>query len=152
MLFRSHTIEGRKGWAESEKSRKELGYNQNTWIPTGGIPISGVDENGNEVSLFIEPERYWSRLSGVNESNVFDSSFIRFKELSLTYNFPKRFFENLFIDNSSISVFGSNLGYLLRRTKGFAPQSSLSSGKAQGIESFAFPTTRSFGVKVLIRI
>ena len=147
-----NTIGGRKNWAESENAREELGYTQQEWIATGGIPISGVDEDGNQVSVFLEPERYWSRLSGVNQTNVFDSSFIRLKEVSISYNLPKQYFENLFLESASISVFGSNLGYIIRKTEGFSPQSSLSSGKAQGIESYAFPTTRSIGAKIMINI
>lgn len=147
-----HTIDGRKSWINSENARMELGYSQQEWIATGGIPISGVDEDGNQVSGFLEPERYWSRMSGVNEANVFDSSFVRLKEVSISYNFPERYFENLFLESASISLFGSNLAYIVRETKGFSPQSSLSSGKAQGIESFAFPTTRSIGAKILIKI
>ena len=147
-----NTIEGRKNWVDSENAREELGYTQQEWIATGGIPMSGVDEDGNQVSVFLEPERYWSRLSGVNQANVFDSSFIRVKEISISYNLPKRYFENLFLESASISVFGSNLGYIMRKTEGFSPQSSLSSGKAQGIESYAFPTTRSIGAKIMINI
>jgi hypothetical protein len=103
---------------------------------------------GEPVSSFLNPERYWSRLSGINEANVFDASFIRLTEVSVGYSLPKSFTSKLHLNNCSIRVCGSNLGYLLRNTPGFTPQASLSSGKAQGIETFAFPTTRSVGAKI----
>jgi hypothetical protein len=143
-----HTLLGRKGWYTSERERVELGYRPEEWIPTGGIPISGVTESGESLTSFLNPERYFSRLSGINEANVFDASFIRLTEVSIAYSLPKSFTTKLHLNGCSFSVFGSNLGYLLRNTEGFAPQASLSSGKAQGIETFAFPTTRSVGVKV----
>ena len=143
-----NTLLGRKGWYTSERERVELGYRPEEWIPTGGVAINGLNESGLPISAFLNPERYWSRLSGINEANVFDASFVRLTEVSVGYSLPKSFTSKLHLKNCSISVFGSNLGYLLRNTTGFSPQASLSSGKAQGIETFAFPTTRSVGAKI----
>ncbi len=147
-----NTIEGRNGWYQSEQERIALGYRPDQWTPTNGVPIEGVDEQGNPIKHFVNPQRYWSRLSGINEANVFDSSFIRLRELSISFQLSDALNKVLALNDFRISVFGSNLAYLLRHTQGFAPQSSLSSGKAQGIESFAFPELRNFGLRLNIGI
>ncbi|MCY4161827.1 MAG: SusC/RagA family TonB-linked outer membrane protein [Flavobacteriaceae bacterium] len=147
-----HTIEGRNGWYQSEQERTTLGYRPNEWIPTNGVRVEGVDEQGNPVQHYVNPQRYWSRLSGINEANVFDSSFVRLRELSVSFQLSNTMKKILPFNDFRISVFGSNLAYLLRHTEGFAPQSSLSSGKAQGIESFAFPELRNVGVRLNIGI
>ncbi|MCY3998908.1 MAG: SusC/RagA family TonB-linked outer membrane protein [Flavobacteriaceae bacterium] len=145
-----HTIEGRNGWYQSEQERVALGYRPNEWIPTNGVAVEGVDEQGNPIEHFVNPQRYWSRLSGINEANVFDSSFVRLRELSISFQLSKALNKVWPLNDFRISVFGSNLAYLLRHTEGFAPQSSLSSSKAQGIESFAFPELRNVGVRLNI--
>lgn len=143
----TNSLLGRKAWYNSEKDRIALGYRPEEWIPTGGVSISGVNEAGASTTTFLNPERYFSRLSGINEANLFDASFIRLTEISLSYSLPKNWVSKIHLNACSFSLFGSNLGYLLRNTSGFSPQASLSSGKAQGIETYAFPTTRSIGIK-----
>jgi TonB-linked SusC/RagA family outer membrane protein len=147
----SHTVVGRDAWYKSEADRIALGYTQAEWIPTGGIRVDGVDAEGNPVANnFLNPQQYWSRMSGINESNIFDASYIRLNEISVSYRFKLKSTKpqppSLFL-----SVFGNNLGYLYSKTPGFAPQASFSSGKSQGIELFAFPIVRSIGAKINVQ-
>ena len=50
------------------------------------------------------------------------------------------------------SVIGRNLAILLKNTDHFDPEMSLGSGNAQGIESGAYPTTRSIGFNLKLGI
>jgi TonB-linked SusC/RagA family outer membrane protein len=147
----ANTLEGRDDWYESEADRIRLGYTTSEWIPTGGLLVEGVDEQGSPLSNnFVDPQRYWSRMAGIDENFVFDASFIRLNEITLGYQLPKQAVRQLKMQGIGLSVFVNNALFLKKHTPGFAPQSSYSSGKAQGIESFAYPLTRSFGGRVSV--
>lgn len=144
----AHTVAGRDGWYKSENERIALGYTPAQWIPTNGVLLEGVDKNGEPKRNYVNPQQYWSRMASINEAALFDASFVRINEVSLSYSLPLRSAKSKVARSVGLSVFGSNLGYLYRKTPGFAPQSSFSSGKAQGIELFAFPVARSLGAKI----
>ena len=144
----AHTVAGRDGWYKSENERLALGYTPAQWIPTNGVLLEGVDKNGEPKRNYVNPQQYWSRMASINEAALFDASFVRINEVSLSYSLPLRSAKSKVARSVGLSVFGSNLGYLYRKTPGFAPQSSFSSGKAQGIELFAFPVARSLGAKI----
>lgn len=147
-----NTIIARDAWNKSEEERKRLGYSTAEWIPTGGIKIDGVDENGILVSNYVNPQQYWGRLAGINEASIFDASFISISELALNYQVPKKLLSSFRIKTASVSLVGNNLGFLLRNTVGFSPQASFSSGRSQGIELYAFPSIRSIGFKINLQI
>ncbi|MEY3053090.1 MAG: hypothetical protein RLY31_2875 [Bacteroidota bacterium] len=146
-----NTLEGRDEWYQSEADRIELGYSANDWIPTGGLLVVGVDEEGNAVdNNYVDPQRYWSRMAGIDENFVYDASFIRLNEIFMGVTLPKEWLSKIKVQQAGVNLFANNVGFLLRKTPGFAPQSSFSSGKSQGIESFAYPLTRSFGARLNI--
>ena len=147
----ANTLPGRDGWYKSESERIALGYTPAQWIPTNGLLVEGVDKNGEPKKNFINPQQYWARMAAINESSVFDASFVRINEVALGYNFPLQKPKSGNARSIAVSVFGSNLGFLYRKTPGFAPQSSFSSGKSQGIELFAFPIARSVGAKINVQ-
>lgn len=144
----ANTIPGRDGWYKSESERIGLGYTPAQWIPTNGILVEGVDKNGEPKRNYVNPQQYWSRMAAINEAALFDASFVRLNEIALSYQLSIRTAASKPARSITISAFGSNLGYLYRKTPGFAPQSSFSSGKSQGIELFAFPVARSIGAKI----
>jgi len=146
-----NSIKGRDGWYKSENERIALGYTPAQWIPTNGFLVEGVDKKGEPKRNFINPQQYWARMAAINESAVFDASFVRINEISINYNLPLRKSKANTARAIGLSVFGSNLGFLYRKTPGFAPQSSFSSGKSQGIELFAFPIARSVGAKINVQ-
>lgn len=147
----THTIAGRDGWYKSESERVALGYTPAQWIPTNGLLVEGVDKKGEPKRNYINPQQYWARMAAINESAIFDASFVRVNEVALSYNFSLKKPKSGNARALAVSVFGSNLGFLYRKTPGFAPQSSFSSGKSQGIELFAFPIARSVGAKINVQ-
>ena len=147
----ANTITGRDGWYKSESERVALGYTPAQWIPTNGLLVEGVDKKGEPKRNYINPQQYWARMAAINESAIFDASFVRVNEVALSYNFPFKKPKSGNARALAVSVFGSNLGFLYRKTPGFAPQSSFSSGKSQGIELFAFPIARSIGAKINVQ-
>jgi hypothetical protein len=79
--------------------------------------------------------------------NIYDGSFVKLREVSITYRLPKNIFGNVF-QNASISAVGSNLWIISKNVPHADPESGLSAGNGQGYLSGSYPTMRTFGVKL----
>ncbi len=116
-----------------------------------------VDETGAPTgtpnNISINAEDLWNRLGGrntpVGEAFIRDASNIRLRELSFGYSIPESVLANLPFRSASVSLVGRNLFFLTNKTEYFDPEAVQSvNNNAEGLNSFALPTTRSFGVSV----
>jgi TonB-linked SusC/RagA family outer membrane protein len=116
-----------------------------------------VDENGEPTStpnnIEISAEDLWNRLGGrntpVGEAFIRDASNIRLRELSFSYNVPASTLSGLPFRSARFSLVGRNLFFFSNKTEYFDPEAVQSvANNAEGLNSFALPTTRSFGVSV----
>lgn len=123
----------------------------------GGIVLPGVTETGEPNTVHISQERVENRAIIIArrealDDYLYDTSFIRFRYASLTYNLPKSIYEQLgFVKGASISFIGRNLGLLLSRTPGLDPESQLYTDNKQGIEKTTLPPVRSWGFNVNLK-
>jgi TonB-linked SusC/RagA family outer membrane protein len=81
---------------------------------------------------------------------VLDASYVKLRELSLSYNLPKNLLAKTFIKDASVSLVGRNLWIIYKATNHFDPEAATSAGNMQGIESGAYPSTRTYGVDLKI--
>ena len=81
---------------------------------------------------------------------IFDASYIKLREVALSYTLPGTFLMNSFIKNASISLVGRNLWIIHKNTYHFDPESATSAGNQQGIENGAYPTARTYGIDLKI--
>ena len=82
--------------------------------------------------------------------NVYDASYVKLREASLSYTLPQNLVDRTPFTRLQISVIGNNLAILSKNTPYFDPEAILSSGRYQGIESGAYPSTRTWGVNLTI--
>ncbi|MBD0368635.1 MAG: SusC/RagA family TonB-linked outer membrane protein, partial [Flavisolibacter sp.] len=83
---------------------------------------------------------------GVSENFIEDASFIKLRNVTLSYQFPSAILSRTkFITGASFSLTGNNL-WLHTDYSGFDPESSsMSSGSiSDGFAGFTYPATRSF--------
>ncbi|MEQ8470589.1 MAG: SusC/RagA family TonB-linked outer membrane protein [Marinoscillum sp.] len=109
-----------------------------------GITLSGVNVDGNTVNSTVTGQNYFGALAGISKIHVYDADFIKFRSLSLTYDFPKIGK----MKGLSLSVVGRNLFYISRNTPNIDPESNYNNSNAQGIEYLGLPTSRSFGINL----
>jgi TonB-linked SusC/RagA family outer membrane protein len=123
----------------------------------GGETAVLVDEAGAPTStpnnLQVSAEDLWNRLGGrntpVGEAFIRDASNIRLRELSFSYNVPESTLSALPFRSASLSIVGRNLFFFSNKTEYFDPEAVQSvDNNAEGLNSFAPPTTRSFGVSL----
>ncbi|TVZ26880.1 TonB-linked SusC/RagA family outer membrane protein [Gillisia sp. Hel_I_86] len=115
-----------------------------------------LNEAGDAVpnTVAVSPQSYWQSFANASivEGNVFDATFIKWRELSLTYTFPREVIENTFIKGARIGVQGRNLAIFNSDVPHVDPESSLggAASNLQGIERGGVPSTRSFGMNLNI--
>lgn len=120
--------------------------------------IYHYDENGNEVAgtgavnnnTVKLDQNYYTYVGGgftINEPFVEDASWVRLRELSLSYSIPtKALNQTKFIKGVTFGFVGRNL-LLWTKYKGVDPETSLVGGqKAQGLDYFNNPGTKSYGI------
>jgi hypothetical protein len=82
---------------------------------------------------------------GVSENFVEDASWVRLRSLTLSYNLPDKWFQNIFIKNTAVSLTGNNL-WLWTPYSGYDPEnsSSPSGSNVDGFAGFTYPAVRSY--------
>lgn len=121
----------------------------------GFIVGDGVDADGNVNTVQADPEDYWGRIGGgtIGEEFVYDASFVKLRELSLSYRLPARLLVKTPIKFASISLVARNLWLLYSNVDNLDPE-SLYNNTQQGIglEHAGVPQTRSIGFNVNVRM
>lgn len=141
---------------------------EHTYIIPGfyGNPLTGeplLDGAGNRIpnstqitmnDLYFSPTTNSNTfaINSVDEASIYDATVYRLREISLSYDLPKRFLENTFIGSMSIAAVGNNLWYFapnVPKYTNFDPDvTSYGSSNLQGIETQAAPSSKRYGIKL----
>jgi len=120
-----------------------------------GIVGQGVKDDGagNFVpnDVVVPAKTYYQTAFGnqVGESSVFDASYVKLRQMSLSYNIPLDLFRNIPIQSMSFSLIGRNLAILYKNAPHIDPESAFSSSNAnQGLESGQIPSARSIAFSI----
>lgn len=83
------------------------------------------------------------------EGNIFDTSYLKFRELRIQYNLPSRWMQSTALSRASVSFLANNL-FIWTNFPGYDPEAATLSDGAitPGVETGGFPSTRSYGVSV----
>lgn len=93
---------------------------------------------------------YKAYYNGVDSRNVLDADYIKLREVTLSYTFPKKWAGPF--ANVTVSAFGRNLATWGLDKKGFDPEmASYGSGNVQGIEGGSLPSTRTYGMNLKLQ-
>ncbi|MBL0032323.1 MAG: TonB-dependent receptor [Bacteroidetes bacterium] len=140
------------------KETAEGGIRENGLI-LEGVEQTGVDASGNPISdgtpntTSIAAIDHFFLDGGyvITAADVYDASFIKFRELSLTYALPKKLFLKSSIQGVSVSLVGRNLAILHKNVPNIDPESAVSTSNVQGLEGAQLPTERTYGVTLNVR-
>jgi hypothetical protein len=128
-----------------------------------GVVQVGQDEAGNPIFEqnatpvdFANPANgvggtKWTRYGfGFTNDNVEDASWVRLRDVTLSYSLPGRLLDNSPITALDISLTGRNL-WLKTKYKGIDPEANLTgSSNGFGLEYFGMPNTKSYGVALKV--
>lgn len=109
-----------------------------------------VLEGDNDIEI-VRGQTFWSnRMDAITESNVYSTSFVRLREVALSYALPATLLNKTPVRNASIVLTGRNL-FLHTDYPNFDPETSVGgSGNFQGLEYVSLPQARSYGVGLKI--
>ncbi len=105
------------------------------------ITITGTNINtGEPMTAQVSMEDYWNAASEISEAAIYDTDYLKMRDLTLTYNLPK-------IGIFDISVYGFARNVLVwAKMPNLDPESSIGNNNAGGyFERFSIPNTSSFG-------
>ena len=126
---------------------------------TGGPIVNSAGttiENGQAFRGYITDfgagnvavdSEWWTTNGGgfgdVGTQFIMDGSWVKLREVSLTYDFESDLVDRLGLDNMSLAVSGRNL-FTWTDIEGFDPENNLTgASKGRGLEYFSNPGTRS---------
>jgi TonB-linked SusC/RagA family outer membrane protein len=117
-----------------------------------------VDSDGNPVgtegSTSMWMNDYYNLLGwkgGIAEMHIHDASFVKLREVALTYTLPTSALAGLPVAGVDVSFVGRNLAILYKNTPWSDPEAGLSAGNLQGYQSGAYPTLREVGVNLRVK-
>ena len=118
-------------------------YDESAGPELAGKPVTGA---------WVAVQDYWTHNTIRDISRfVYDASYIKLREITLSYDFPKKWFAKTPIQSLRISAVGRNVATLFANCpKGLDPQATNTTGNAQGYErGFNLPeATYGFDIKV----
>ncbi len=116
-------------------TKESLPYHEGTMV------AAGIDEStGQPNAVEVSKQDYYQSYYNVTESGIYDTSFLKLRDVTLNYNLPR-------IGMFDISVFGFARNILVwAKMPNFDPESSQGNGNMGGyFERFSIPNTSSYG-------
>lgn len=151
------TLQGRDEWYRSEEQREAAGIAKGAanWKPTGGFVAPGVIDNGDGTyrpnDIFINPEDYWmSVCRNAPSMFIYDNSYIKCRELTLTYQVPATWLHN-WIKGLSVSFVARNPFIVWKNIPDIDPDSNYNNTTGMGLEYGSLPSRKSYGFNVNIK-
>lgn len=124
---------------------RELGI-----IGEGVVKNSDGTYSPNTTRITEEAWYYYNAFRRDNvEANTFDASYVKLREVSISYNFSKKITQVAQLQNMSISLVGNNLA-LWTKVPDIDPDTQAINGGTllPGFEVLQLPSSKSYGVKL----
>jgi TonB-linked SusC/RagA family outer membrane protein len=139
----------------------ETTYNdRNPWIIPNSVVANGKDDDGNTVydenTIPVDFDSVTAFYNGgenpvIQGTHVIDKTFIRMRDLSLSYAFPKGIVEKLDLSNLTFSVYGKNLFLWTPAENPYTDPETTTYGRGISSEFGEFatnPSQRTYGASV----
>ena len=82
---------------------------QSTRVYQDGIMVEGVTESGSKNEEVVSAEKYYHRIYSIAEANVYDASYVKLREVALSYRLPRLWTQKLHLQEASVTLTGRNL-------------------------------------------
>jgi len=128
-----------------------------TTAPTGavvyddGMIFKGVYADGTPNNTVLSAQEYYKASYNISEAYLYSSTYVKLREVKLTYNVDKKLVKKLGLAGASFTASGRNLFFIYKDAPNIDPESAFNTGNAQGLESLSLPTTRSFSLNVNLK-
>jgi hypothetical protein len=114
------------------------------------LTIAGVDSaTGLASATKVSAEQYFHALAGIAEPWVYDASYVKLREVRMTYSLPTRFLPGFREHALRVSLVGRNL-LTQAAAPNIDPETTLSTRGVFGFEMGQLPSWRSVGIHVTV--
>jgi hypothetical protein len=153
----AHTLNGRLEGTEYYMDASDPRIAAAELTPMSGVymiapgVVHNADGSYSPNTKVITTEAYYKeyyRMANV-ETNSFDASFLKLREVRLDYSLPKQILDKTPLTNLRVGLYGRNL-YVWSKFPLFDPEASALTGStiSPGIETGSLPTARTFGINI----
>lgn len=116
-----------------------------------GIIVDGVTADGQKNTVVVSAQDYYKSIYNISEAFTYDASFVKLREIQLTYVFNKSLIQKIGLQGANISVVARNLAFLYKKVPNIDPEVALNTSNGQGVESLSLPSTRTFGFNLSLQ-
>ncbi|MFR0678306.1 SusC/RagA family TonB-linked outer membrane protein [Dysgonomonas mossii] len=133
-----------------------------------GVFAEGITKNGQDVGGMsyreayekglvgpIAAHQYYDNLyswgTGIREASRFECSYVAVREISISWDIPRKWLQKVYVKNAAFSLVGRNLGYIYNSLPdNINPDVTSTNRSTQFVELGGSPLTRSLGFKLNI--
>jgi len=162
----SATLEFRQGgeilndseafWVYSglSKTTEDRYYSASTPSANATAVFDGIIESTGQKSNIAAPltNGYYHNLNSfVDEAHIEDASWVRLRNINLSYALPRKWLDQINVSALEVSVYGRNL-WLKTNYRGIDPETNaLGAGNVQGVDLISAPGTKSMGMGIKVK-
>ncbi|NIK73236.1 TonB-linked SusC/RagA family outer membrane protein [Thermonema lapsum] len=120
----------------------------------GGVLFPGVKPDGSPNDVYASAVTFGTFGYRRNPAAgfVYDASYIKLRELALSYRFPEKITSRLgIVKGASLSIVGRNLAILHKNLPYADPEDGMSAGNIQGYQVGSYPTVRNIGFNLKVQ-
>lgn len=124
---------------------------RNTIANGGGLIVPGVTADGKPNTVRVEntASGYFGYERNPAANFVYDASYVKLRELNLTYSLPKNLIGKIApFKGIDFSLIGRNLWIIHKNLPYADPEDNITAGNVQGYQSGTYPTTRTIGFNI----
>lgn len=109
------------------------------------------ESTGEKCNYRYLPQEIGYYADEMDELVYYDASYVKLRELSVSYNVPKKFLSKIKLSGLRLSFVGRNLWIIHQNTPdGLDPEASANSGNGQGLETGSLPPATNLGFDIKI--
>ncbi len=125
-------------------------FNRESYIFPNSM-IENADGTLSENTIEINEQDYFTNYDPAASTYIIDASFIKLREIGLSYRLPNNLLKNLPISSAKVSLFAKNLRFWLPDENTFSDpevNGPALTGNAAGIETTQTPPAKSYGINL----
>lgn len=140
-------------WGRYAGVLEETLLGRETGIVGDGVMLVNGEYVANNVVRTAEDYNKRAYSNSIVESSVFDASYVKLRQVMLSYKLPKRIIEKTMLTDVNFSLVGRNLLIIHKNAPHIDPETSFSDDNGeQGQEFGQLPSARSIGFNIQLKL
>lgn len=113
--------------------------------------IDNGDGTYRPNDIYVDPQTYWLEVSrNAPGLFVYDNSYVKCREITLSYNFPQSWLGRI-IKGGSVSFVARNPFIVWKNIPNIDPDSNYNNSSGMGLEYGSLPSRRSYGLNLYLK-